>query len=63
MERIDAAAWLTGRYCATGWHAPGRYPRRPDGIRPAPMSDGAMKEVFAGLAARRTDEEGLNEHA
>lgn len=53
MERLDTAAWLTGRYCAVGWHAPKRYPRRPDGVRRAPsvMSDEDMKAVFQRLAS------------
>lgn len=52
MERLDAAAWLAGRYCAIGWHAPRKYPKRPDGVRrPQPaMSDAEMQAVFMKLA-------------
>ena len=54
MEQLDALAWLTGRYAAIGWHAPRKYPKRPEGVRrtaPA-MSDQAMKDVFLGMARR-----------
>lgn len=57
MEQLDALAWLTGRYVAIGWHAPRKYPKRPEGVRrtvPA-MSDQAMKDVFLGMARRRKE--------
>lgn len=58
MERLDAAAWLIGRYCAVGWHAPRRYPKQPDGVRRARpiMSDAEIKAVFEKMA-----KEGENE--
>lgn len=54
-ECMDLLAWLVGRYVLIGMHAPKRYPRRPDAIRRAAgeMTDAQMKEVFAGMAARR----------
>ena len=53
-RRMDAQAWLTGRYAAIGWHAPRRYPRRPNAVYtpPAQMSDREMKDVFERLARR-----------
>ena len=47
-------AWLAGRYAAIAWHAPRRYPSRPDGVlHPrAPMTDAGMKRVALGLAHR-----------
>lgn len=58
MERLDAAAWLIGRYCAVGWHAPRRYPKKPDGVRRArpTMSDAEIRAVFEKMA-----KEGENE--
>ena len=52
MERLDALAWLTGRYAAVGVNAPGKYPKKPDGLRREKrrMTDAEMKRVFAGLA-------------
>lgn len=53
-ERLDAAAWLAARYAAVGWHAPSRFPRRPDGVRRGAMTDEEMKQVFTALAQRGT---------
>lgn len=53
MESLDAAAWLAGRYAALAILDPRRYPKRPDGLSPAPMRDGEMKAVFERMAARR----------
>lgn len=60
MEEMDLQAWLAGRYAMLAMHAPKRYPRRPDAVRrrPARMSDGEMKQVFAALAAGRGGEDG-----
>ena len=57
LERLDEAAWLAGRYAAIGWHAPKRYPRRPEGVerRRAEMSDAEMKDALLGFARRRAD--------
>ncbi len=54
IERMDEGAWLAGRYAAIAWHAPRRYPSRPDGVlHPrAPMTDAEMKRVALGLARR-----------
>lgn len=51
MEQLDAAAWLAGRYAALAILTPGRYPKSPDGLAPAPMGDEAMKAVFERMAA------------
>lgn len=56
-EQIDAAAWLTARYAAIGWHAPRRFPKRPEAVRRKAMSDAAMKAAFEAMA-RRCDGEG-----
>ena len=50
LESLDAAAWLTGRYTALAILDPRRYPKRPDGLAPAPMQDGEMKAVFERMA-------------
>ncbi len=55
MARADALAWLMGRYAAIAWHAPRRYPHRPDGVvcdRP-PMREAEMKRVLLNIARRR----------
>lgn len=54
-ERLDAAAWLAARYATIGWHAPKRFPKRPEGVKrkPKAMKDAAMKDVFVQLAAKR----------
>lgn len=59
-EKLDLLAWLVGRYVLIGVHAPKRYPRRPDALRrPAGrMTDAQMKNVFAGMAARREEDDG-----
>lgn len=56
-ERIDALAWLTGRYAAIGVHAPRKYPNRPECVkrRAEPMTDADMKRVFLNLAGRSED--------
>ena len=56
LERMDAAAWLAGRYAAVAWHAPGRYPQRPATLKPARMSDGEMKAALLALARQREGE-------
>ena len=63
LERIDLLAWLAGCYVRTAYHAPKRYPRRPDGIRrrPAEMTDGQIKQVFAAMAARNPTRTGKEE--
>lgn len=55
-ERLDDLAWLTGRYAAIGVNAPGKYPRRPDGVRrqPKEMPPEEMKRVFLGLSGRQS---------
>ncbi|MBQ8508253.1 MAG: hypothetical protein IJ466_12595 [Clostridia bacterium] len=60
LERSDLLGWLAGRYALIGFHAPKRYPRRPDAVqkRPARMSDGQMKQVFAAMAARKEEGDG-----
>ena len=57
LERLDEAAWLAGWYAAIGWHAPKRYPRRPEGVkrRRAEMSDAEMKDALLGFVRRRVD--------
>ena len=57
LERMDEVAWLAGRYAAIGWHAPKRYPRRPEGVkrRRARMSDAEMKDALLGFVRRRAD--------
>lgn len=51
-EQLDAAAWLAARYAAIGWHAPNRFPKRPEGVRAKEMTDEEMKQVFEALAKR-----------
>ena len=60
LERLDEAAWLAGRYAAIGWHAPKRYPRRPNvqANRARRMTDGEMKRAFAAMAAGREENHG-----
>lgn len=55
MEQLDAAAWMAGRYAAFAWHAPRRFPKRPDCVRrrPVEMTDEEMKRVLVGLAGRK----------
>ena len=57
-ERIDAAAWLAARYAVIGWHAPRRFPKRPEGVRrrEEAMSDAAMKAVFEAISARKNED-------
>lgn len=55
LEALDAAAWLAGRYAALAILNPKRYPKRPDGLSPAPMGDGEMKAVFERMAAMREE--------
>ena len=60
MEKIDLLAYLTGRYVLTAFHAPRRYPRRPDSLMhpPKKMTDNQMKRFFADLAAGKGAENG-----
>lgn len=51
-EQLDAAAWLAARYAVIGWHAPNRFPKRPEGVRAKTMTDEEMKQVFEALAQR-----------
>lgn len=52
MERLDDLAWLVGRYACFAVNAPGRYPRRPDGVvrRVGEMTDAQMKAAFLAMA-------------
>ena len=60
MEKIDALAFLTGSYVLTAFHAPRRYPRRPDAVAhpPKKMTDDQMKQFFADLSAGKGAENG-----
>lgn len=60
LEQMDLLGWLVGRYALIGFHAPKRYPRKPDAVkrRPGPMSDEGMKQVFAAMAARKEEGDG-----
>ena len=53
LESIDLLAYLAGRYVLMAFHAPKRYPRRPDGIShpPRKMTDKQIKQFFADLSA------------
>lgn len=56
-QNTGLLAWLTGRYVLAAFHAPRRYPRRPDGftqVRRA-MNDEEMKRVFCALAQQRRE--------
>jgi len=55
MENTDALAYLAGRYVLIAFHAPKRYPRRPDGVShpPKKMTDQQIKRFFAELSARK----------
>ena len=55
MEKIDVLAYLAGRYCLIAFHAPRRYPRRPDGVYhpPEKMTDQQIKQFFADISARK----------
>lgn len=57
MEMMDLQGWIAGRYVLAAFHAPRRYPQRPDAVlkEVRPMSDMEMKHVFAALAARREE--------
>ena len=61
MERqqqgTDLLAWMTGRYVLAAFHAPRRYPRRPEFFltRHSAMSDEEMKRVFCALAQQRRE--------
>lgn len=59
-ERMDIAAWLTGRYVLTALHAPRRFPARPNGMirRPREMGQDEMKRIFISIAERRTKDGG-----
>lgn len=54
VARMDELAWLAGRYAAVAWHAPRRYPRRPDAVAHprAPMTDAEMKRALLRFARR-----------
>ena len=60
MENLDMLAYLTGSYVLTAFHAPRRYPRRPDAFAypPKKMTDHQMKQFFADIAARKGAENG-----
>lgn len=56
-QDMDLLAWLVGRYVLAAFHAPRRYPRRPDGfLQPRrAMNDEEMKRVFCALAQQRRE--------
>ena len=58
LERMDLLAWLTGSYVMAAFHAPKRYPRRPNCLRRSmrDMTDGQMKRVFCAMAQRGKEE-------
>ena len=60
MEKIDTLAYLAGSYMLTAFHAPKRYPRRPDAFKHPPkrMTDHQMKQFFADLSAGKGAENG-----
>ena len=60
LEKIDTLAYLAGSYVLTAFHAPRRYPRRPDAVAhpPKKMTDKQMKQFFADLSAGKGAENG-----
>lgn len=59
-EKIDLMAFLIGRYASIGFHAPKKYPRKPDALAypPKEMTANQMKRFFAALSAGREAKNG-----
>lgn len=59
-ENIDLLAFLVGRYVALGFHAPKKYPRKPNSLAypPKEMTANQMKHFFAELSAGREAKNG-----